>query len=146
MVNPSYLDSIGNSFRAVVIEVFSGTDENQKAKLKRMLDSFTQISQWNSTNNKTIELAKKMRLSVIHNILPSEMMEKILRLLKFEDICKAQLICKRWNEIIVKGNVLKKVSGNVKSFQIRAIAMNVQRLFSILIFSKNFLHSCCWRK
>ena len=146
MVNPSYLDSIGNSFGAVVIEVFSGTDENQKAKLKRMLDSFTQISLWNSTIHKDIESAKKMRLSVIHNILPSEMMEKILRLLKFEDICKAQLICRRWNEIIVKGNLLKKVSGNKKLFQIKAIAMNVQRLFSILIFSKNFLYNCCWRK
>ena len=116
MVNPSYLDSIGNSFRAVVIEVFSGTDENQKAKLKRMLDSFTQISLWNSTIHKDIESAKKMRLSVIHNILPSEMMEKILRLLKFEDICKAQLVCRRWNEIIVRGNLLKKVSGNIKLF------------------------------
>ena len=44
MVNSSYLDSIGNEFGAIVVGVFSGTDEDQKAKLRNMLDCFTEIS------------------------------------------------------------------------------------------------------
>ena len=44
MVNSSYLDSIGNEFGAIVVGVFSGTDEDQKAKLRNMLDRFTEIS------------------------------------------------------------------------------------------------------
>ena len=47
----------------------------------------------------------------INIILPPEMLEKILKLLNFKDICQANLVCRRWNEIIVKGKVLKKASG-----------------------------------
>ena len=47
------------------------------------------------------------------DVLPSEMVEKILKLLTFKDICKAQLICKRWKEIIDKGNLMKKASGKM---------------------------------
>ena len=54
---------------------------------------------------------KKMRFSVIHDILPSEMVEKILKLLHIKDLCQAQLICRRWKEIIDKGNLVKKASG-----------------------------------
>ena len=47
----------------------------------------------------------------INIILPPEMLEKILKLLNFKDICRANLVCKRWNEIIVKGNLLKRALG-----------------------------------
>ena len=56
--------------------------------------------------------AKKMRLSVIQDILPPEMVEKILKLLHIKDLCQAQLICRRWKEIIDKGNLIKKAAGN----------------------------------
>ena len=115
--NSTHLDSIGNEFVALVVEIFSGSDEDQKAKLRRMLDGYTQISlvgikrKWKPDILTNINQAKNMRLSVIHNILPPEMMEKILKLLNFKDICQVQLTCRRWNEIIFKGNLLKKASG-----------------------------------
>ena len=118
--NSTPLDSIGNAFGAVVLEIFSGSDEDQKAKLRRMLHCYSQISlvgikrKWKPNILNSIRQAnreKNIRLSLIHNILPPEMMEKILKLLKFKDICQVQLTCKRWNEIIVKGNLLKKASG-----------------------------------
>ena len=55
--------------------------------------------------------AKNRRLSDVEEIFPPEMVEKILKLLNFKDICKAQFICKRWKDIIVKGNFVKKASG-----------------------------------
>ena len=55
--------------------------------------------------------AKRLRLSVIQDILPPEMVEKILKLLHIKDLCQAQVICRRWKEIIDKGNLIKKASG-----------------------------------
>ena len=55
--------------------------------------------------------AKRLRLSVIEDILPPEMVEKILKLLHIKDLCQAQLICRRWKEIIDNGNLIKKASG-----------------------------------
>ena len=115
--NSTHLESIGDTFEAVVIEIFSGSDENLKAKVKRMLNCYTQISlvgikrKWKPEILTNINQAKTMRLSVVHNILPPEMIEKILRFLNFKDICQVQLTCRKWNEIIVKGNLLKKASG-----------------------------------
>ena len=57
--------------------------------------------------------AKRMKLSVSFNYLPPEMVEKILKLLNIKKICQARLICKQWNEIIDKGNLLKKASGKL---------------------------------
>ena len=54
--------------------------------------------------------AKKIKPSVI---LPPEIVEKILKLLNLQEICKAQLICRRWKEIIRRGNILKKYSGKI---------------------------------
>ena len=115
--NSDQLESIGNGFGAVVLEIFSGSDEDQRVKLRKMLDGYTQISlagfkrKWIPDILTNINQAKNMRLSLIHNILPPEMMEKILKLLNFKDIYQVQLTCRRWNEIIVKGNLLKKASG-----------------------------------
>ena len=55
--------------------------------------------------------AKRIKLSVSINNLPPEMVEKILKLLNMKKICQARLICKQWKEIIDKGNLLKKASG-----------------------------------
>ena len=55
----------------------------------------------------------KTSLSIIENVLPLELVEKILKLLTYKDICKGKLICKRWKEIIDKGNLLKAASGKI---------------------------------
>ena len=57
--------------------------------------------------------AKKMEYSVIENILPPEVIEKILKLLSLKDICQARLICRRLKEIVEKGIILKKTSGRI---------------------------------
>ena len=57
--------------------------------------------------------ANKIKYSVMENILPPEMVEKILKLLTFKDICRAQLTCKRWKEIIDQCNLMTKVKGEI---------------------------------
>ena len=112
MISSSVFDMTVNTFGDFVNEVFSGTDENQKAKLRKMLNQFTKISRKRKPDGQIVSVqAKKKRLSDVENILPPEMVEKILKLLKLKEICQAQLVCKRWNEIIVKSKVLKKASG-----------------------------------
>ena len=63
-----------------------------------------------------MEKANKTNTSLILNMLPPEMLEKILKLLNFKDICKAKFICKRWKDIIVIGNLVKKASGKINAF------------------------------
>ena len=57
--------------------------------------------------------AKRMNLSLSIYNLPPEMVEKILKLLNIETICQARKICQKWKEIIDKGNLLKKASGEL---------------------------------
>ena len=57
--------------------------------------------------------SKATKLSTIHDILPPEMVEKILKFLNYKDICKAQLVCRKWKDIIDNGNLLKKASGSL---------------------------------
>ena len=59
---------------------------------------------------------EQANMSLILNMLPPEMLEKILKLLKLKEICRAQLVCKTWKEIIVKGNLVKKVAGKMLDF------------------------------
>ena len=59
--------------------------------------------------------AKRIKLSVNFNSLPPEMVERILKLLNLTDICQARLICKRWKEIIDKGNLVKDAAGKILS-------------------------------
>ena len=60
-----------------------------------------------------MEEANKAKMSLIPKILPPEMVEKILKLLKLKEICQAQLVCKRWKDIVVKGNLVTKVAGKM---------------------------------
>ena len=57
--------------------------------------------------------ANETDMALIHNMLPPEMLEKILEFLSYKEICKDKLICRRWKEIIDKGNLLKKVAGKI---------------------------------
>ena len=109
MVNSKTFDLTENAFGDLAIEVFSGTDENQKAKLRTKLNQFSKISN---------DERKRMPDDQINIILPPEMLEKILKLLNFKDICRANLVCRRWNEIIVNGNVLKKALGKTSTNQL----------------------------
>ena len=106
MVNSKTFDLTVKAFGDLVTEVFSGTDENQKAKLRTKLNQFSKISNGER---------KRMPDEQINIVLPPEMLEKILKLLNFKDICRANLVCRRWNEIIVNGNVLKKSSGKTST-------------------------------
>ena len=60
-----------------------------------------------------MEGENKANMSLILNMLPPEMLEKVLKLLKLKEICQAQMVCKTWKEIIVKGSLVKKVAGKM---------------------------------
>ena len=77
---------------------------NLVTKLRRMLNQFSKISN---------DQRKRMPDGQINIILPPEMLEKILALLIYKEICRAKLICRKWKEIIDKGNLLKKVAGKM---------------------------------
>ena len=115
MISSSVFDVTVNTFGNFVNEVFSGDNENQKAKLRTKLNQFSKISKSVGKRKPDGQIvsfqAKKKRLSDVENILPPEVVEKILKLLNFKDICLANSVCRRWNEIIVKGNLMKKASG-----------------------------------
>ena len=117
MVSSSVFDLTVNAFGDFVNEVFSGDDESQKAKLRTKLNQFSKISKSEGKRNSNGQIVsfqtKKRRVSDVKNILPPEMVEKILKLLNFKDICQAQLVCKRWKDIIVKGSLVKKVAGKM---------------------------------
>ena len=106
MVSPNVFDLTVNAFADLVTEVFSG--------LRKMLNQFTKISRKRKPDGQINSVqANKRRRSDVENILPPEMVEKILKLLKLKEICQAQLVCKRWKEIIVEGNLVKKVAGKM---------------------------------
>ena len=65
--------------------------------------------------------AKKIRLSVNLDMLPPELLEKIFKFLHIKDICQTQKICRKWKEITVKGNLVKKASGNFLNYVVSAI-------------------------
>ena len=115
MVNSETFDLTVNAFGNFVNEVFSGTDENQKAKLRTKLNQFSKISKSEGKRNSNGQIVtfqtKKRRVSDVKNILPPEMVEKILKFLTCRDICQAMLTCRRWREITDKGNLLTKALG-----------------------------------
>ena len=62
--------------------------------------------------------SKKMELSLIHEILPPEMIEKILKFLNCKDIYKSQMVCRRWKEIIDLGNLKKKATSKTSTLSV----------------------------
>ena len=97
------------------VNLVNSTDDNQNTKLKRMTNHCTKIIPCQSKrklNGQNYNIKpKKIRISFIHYILPPEIFEKILALLNYKEICQAQLICRRWKEIITNGKLLEKASG-----------------------------------
>ena len=58
-----------------------------------------------------MEEANKTNASLILNMLPPEMLQKVVNFLNYKEICHAKLISRRWKEIIDQGNLLKKAAG-----------------------------------
>ena len=129
MVTPTIFDLKINAFEDFVTEIFSGTDENQKAKLRTKLNQFSKIS--NDERKRKLDgqivsfQTKKRRVSDVEKILPPEMIEKMLKLLKLKEICQAQLVCKRWKDIIVKGNLVKKVAGKTSTLSVHTLKLEI---------------------
>ena len=94
-MNSSDFNEALTSFKTFVEAIFSGQDKSQKLRLCGMM--------------------KNLSIPTMINILPPELLEKIFKLLNFKDTCQANLVCRRWNEIIVNGNVLKKSSGKTST-------------------------------
>ena len=115
MISSSVFDVTLKAFRDFVNEVFSGTDENQKSKLRTKLNQFSKISNNERQRMPDYQISciqvRKRRLSDVQNTLPPEMVEKILKFLTCRDICQAMLTCRRWKEITDKGNLLTKALG-----------------------------------
>ena len=102
MVNSKTFDLTVNTFAYLV------------TKLRTMLNQFTKISRKRKPDSQINSVqTKKRRVSDVEQILPPEMVEKILKLLKLKEICQAQLVCKRWKDIIVERNLVKKVAGKM---------------------------------
>ena len=57
---------------------------------------------------------KRMNISAINDILPPEMVEKVFKLLNYEEINQARLICRKWREIIDNGKLVTKASGKIQ--------------------------------
>ena len=83
-----------NNFKTFAEAILSGENKSQKLRLFGMLKNFSN--------------------PMIH-ILPPEVLEKMFKLLSYKEVYQAQFICRRWKEIIVKGNVLRKASGKTSA-------------------------------
>ena len=80
---------------------------------------------------------KKMTFTTNVTILPPEIIEKVLKFFTYEKIYQAQLVCRRWKDIIAKGNLLKRVAGKTFLFSLVSYFMY---LFELFLFRKNFNH------
>ena len=68
MISSSVFDVTVNTFGDFVNEVFSGTDENQKAKLRKMLTQFTKISRKRKPDGQINSVqTKKRRVSDVEH-------------------------------------------------------------------------------
>ena len=91
-------------------------DHNNCEFTQNISKGFPQFFLWETFK---MSEAKRIKLSANFNNLPAEMVEKILKILPFKEICQARRICKRWKEIIDKGNLVKDAAGNILSLPFR---------------------------
>ena len=71
-------------------------NENQKFELSDMLQNLPNL-------NNPVKV----------DILPPELLETILKLLNYRNICQARQVCRRWKEIIDNGDLIIKASGKI---------------------------------
>ena len=75
MVNSTTFDLTVNAFGDLVTEVFSGTEENQKTKLRKMLNQFTRITRKRKTDGQILSTEVEdtsMLDTLISNHFPKE--------------------------------------------------------------------------
>ena len=121
-----------NAFEDLVTEVFSGTDEDQKIKLRDKLKYFTKVSSANckrkvKINQENSVRAKKLRLRMARNVeLPNESWIKIMNYLKTKDIFNNfALVCKLFHDFTQDLN-------SIRYFQVENIEMTTSKYESIL--------------
>ena len=76
MISSSVFDVTVNSFGDFVTEVFSDTDENQKTKLRKMLNQFTSISRKRKTDGQ-INSAKVEDTSMLDTLISNHFSKEI---------------------------------------------------------------------
>ena len=73
--------------------------------------------------------SEKSKPAPIHEILPPEIFEKILKILGFKSIKAAQLTCKQWKKFIDDFKLVEAVSCKFNSMHIlREIKCRYQRI------------------
>ena len=95
VLNPNNFNGALKSIKTFAETIFSGKNENQKLELFGMLKTLSNL------------------YNHMINILPPEMLEKVLKYLNFEEICQARLVCRQWKDVIDNGNIKGKVSGKI---------------------------------
>ena len=78
---------------------------------------------------------KRMKQSAIHDILPPEIVENVLKLLNYKEINQARLICRKWREIIDNGKLVTKASGKI----LRHVSQCVISSIIYLLISISFI-------
>ena len=53
--------------------------------------------------------AKRVKLSLVHDTLPTEIFEKVLKMLGYKSIKNALATCKRWKQIIDDFKIVEAV-------------------------------------
>ena len=132
MVGSNKFDLTVHAFEDLVNEVFSGTDEDQKTKLRNKLKYFTKVSSDNykrklKINQEISVRAKKVKLDLARKVdLPNELWIKIMNYLKTKDIfSNFALVCKLFHGFTQDLN-------SIKYFQIENIEMTTSKYESIL--------------
>ena len=77
-------------------------------------------------------------MSVNCNSLPSEIVVRIFKLLNLTEICRAQLVCKRWKEIIENFNLVKEATGNINQY---CYFLNHMILWTVIQVKHEYLRS-----
>ena len=132
MVGSNKFDLTVHAFEDLVNEVFSGTDEDQKTKLRNKLKYFTKVSSANykrklKINQEISVRAKKVKLDLARKVdLPNELWIKIMNYLKTKDIfSNFALVCKLFHGFTQDLN-------SIKYFQIENIEMTTSKYESVL--------------
>ena len=85
-------------------------------------------------------------LILINNVLPPEILKKILEWLDIKNLVIARLTCKRWKLIIDNCNIMEEaLSKFSKSNKLKDFA-ETKNIHVFLIYRKDLLHAYCRRR
>ena len=110
MVNSKTFDLTVKAFGDLVTEVFSGTDENQKTKLRKMLNQFTRISRKRKTDGQIISTEVEdtsMLDTLISNHFPMEINKaKIKEIFEILQRIKRPDLIEEMKNVLLKTRVI----------------------------------------